>query len=50
MPLFKGKKNIGRNVKELMKDNTRKGKARGNKGKPRSKSQILAIALHKALE
>lgn len=48
MPLLKGKKNIGRNIKELQKDNLKSGKARGANGKPRSKTQILAIALSKA--
>lgn len=48
MPLKKGKKNIGYNIKELMKDNKKKGKSKGANGKPRSKKQILAIALSKA--
>lgn len=48
MPLKKGKKNIGYNIKELMKDNKKKGKAKGANGKARSKKQILAIALSKA--
>lgn len=48
MPLKKGKKNIGYNIKELMKDNKKKGKAKGANGKVRSKKQILAIALSKA--
>lgn len=46
--LKKGKKNIGYNIKELMADNKKKGKARGAGGKPRSKKQILAISLSKA--
>lgn len=46
--LKKGKKNIGYNIKELMADNKKKGKARGAGGKPRSKKQILATALSKA--
>lgn len=45
MPLLKGKKNIGKNIKELIADNKKKGKARGANGKVRSKKQILAIAL-----
>lgn len=45
MPLLKGKKNIGRNIRELIKDNKKKGKARGANGKVRSRKQILAIAL-----
>lgn len=36
--------NIQKNIKELLADNKKKGKARGNKGKPRSMKQILAIA------
>lgn len=45
MPLKRGKKNIGKNIRELMLDNKKKGKARGANGKARSKKQILAIAL-----
>ena len=48
MPLLKGKKNIGRNITELMRDNKKSGKARGANGKLRSKKQILAIALSTA--
>jgi hypothetical protein len=48
MPLFKGKKNVGRNIKELMADNKKKGKARGANGRKRSRKQIIAIAYHKA--
>lgn len=48
MPLKKGKKNIGKNIKELLADNKKKGKAKGANGKPRSKKQILAIALNVA--
>lgn len=48
MPLYKGKKNIGKNIKELMADNKKSGKARGANGKVRSKTQILAIALNVA--
>ncbi len=48
MPLLKGKKNIGKNIKELQADNKKSGKAKGANGKPRSKKQILAIALSKA--
>jgi hypothetical protein len=38
MPLFRGKKNVGRNIREL---------TRANKGrrKPRSRKQIIAISL-----
>jgi len=46
MPLKSGKKNIGKNIRELMADNKKSGKARGANGKPRSKAQILAIALN----
>ncbi len=48
MPLKTGKKNIGKNIRELMADNKKSGKARGANGKPRSKAQILAIALNVA--
>lgn len=48
MPLRKGKKNIGANIKELMADNKKKGKERGANGKVRSRKQILAIALRVA--
>lgn len=49
MPLRKGKKNIGKNITELRKDNKKKGKARGANGRVRSKEQIIAIALSTAL-
>ena len=45
MPLGK---NVGKNIKELVKDNSKKGKARGANGKVRSRAQILAIALNVA--
>jgi len=48
MPLLKGKKNIGKNIKELEADNKKKGKARGANGKIRSHKQIIAIALNVA--
>lgn len=48
MPLKKGVKNIGSNIKELIADNKKKGKARGANGKVRSKRQIIAIALNVA--
>jgi len=48
MPLKAGKKNIGKNIRELMADNKKSGKARGANGKPRSRKQIMAIALSKA--
>jgi len=38
MPLLPGKKNVGRNIKELEEHGT----------KERSRAQILAIALHEA--
>lgn len=47
--LKKGKKNVGKNIRELMMDNMKKGKARGANGKVRSHRQIVAIALSKAL-
>lgn len=46
--LKKGKKNIGYNIKELLADNKKKGKARGAGGKMRPMKQILAIALSQA--
>ena len=42
MPLGR---NVGKNIAELIADNKKKGKARGNNGKKRSRKQILAIAL-----
>lgn len=45
MPLGK---NVGKNIKELMRDNKKKGKARGANGKVRGKKQIIAIALNAA--
>lgn len=48
MPLLKGKKNIGGNIRELLADNKKKGKAKGAGGKIRSHRQILAIALQLA--
>ena len=48
MPLLKGKKNVGKNIRELIADNKKKGKAKGAGGKARSKKQIIAIALRVA--
>lgn len=45
MPLSKS---VSKNIKELMKDNKKKGKARGANGKVRSKKQIIAISLKAA--
>jgi len=45
MPLGK---NVSANISELYADNKKKGKARGAGGTPRSKSQIIAIALSAA--
>lgn len=42
MPLGK---NVSKNIRELMKDNKKKGKARGAGGKKRSRKQIIAISL-----
>lgn len=41
-------KAISYNIKELIADNKKSGKARGASGKPRSRKQILAIAISKA--
>ena len=50
MPLKKGssKKTISSNIRELKRDNKKKGKARGANGKPRGTKQIIAIALSTA--
>lgn len=47
MPLKKGssQKTISANIRELYADNKKTGKARGQGGKPRSRKQIIAIAL-----
>lgn len=45
MPLGR---NVSANIKELYADNLKKGKARGAGGKPRSRAQIIAIALSAA--
>ena len=45
MPLGK---NVSKNIKELYKDNKKKGKAKGANGKTRSRKQIIAIALNAA--
>ena len=42
MPLSK---NVSKNIKELYADNKKKGKERGASGTPRSRKQIIAIAL-----
>ena len=42
MPLTK---NIKSNIKELIKDNSKSGKARGANGKKRSIKQIVAISI-----
>ena len=47
--LKKGKKNVGGNIRELLADNKKKGKAKGAGGKVRPMKQVLAIALSKAL-
>lgn len=46
--LKKGKKNVSKNIRELYKDNKKEGKERGAGGKPRSRKQIIAIALSAA--
>lgn len=45
MPLGR---NVSANISELYKDNLKKGKAKGAGGKPRSRKQIIAIALSAA--
>jgi hypothetical protein len=45
MPLGK---NVSKNISELYADNKKQGKARGAGGKPRSRAQIIAIALSAA--
>ena len=45
MPLGK---DVGSNMKEMMADNTKKGKAKGANGKPRSRAQMVAISLNAA--
>lgn len=45
MPLTK---NVSKNIHELYADNKKKGKERGANGKPRSRKQIIAIALASA--
>lgn len=40
------KKAIASRFKELYADNKKSGKERGQNGKPRSKAQIIAIALN----
>lgn len=38
------KGSVGDRMKEMMRDNMKKGKAKGNKGKKRSREQMIAIA------
>lgn len=45
MPLGR---NVSKNIRELYKDNKKKGKERGAGGKPRSRKQIIAISLNAA--
>lgn len=45
MPLAK---DVSKNISELVKDNKKKGKAKGYKGKARPMKQIIAIALEAA--
>lgn len=45
MPLSK---NVGANIEELIADNKKEGKEKGMNGKPRSREQIIAIALNAA--
>jgi hypothetical protein len=41
-------KNVSKNISELYKDNKKSGKAKGQNGKPRSRSQIIAVAISAA--
>lgn len=41
-------KDVSENMRELYKDNEKKGKERGAKGKPRSRAQMIAIAMREA--
>ena len=41
-------KSVSKNIKELYKDNQKFGKEKGAGGKPRSRAQIVAIALKSA--
>lgn len=45
MPLGK---NVSKNMRELYADNKKKGKAKGAGGTPRSRRQMIAIALSAA--
>jgi hypothetical protein len=47
MPLGR---NVEQNIRDLYADNRRSGRARGASGKPRSRKQIIAIALNAARE
>ncbi len=40
--------NVSKNIGDLIADNSKKGKARGANGKPRTREQIIAIALSAA--
>lgn len=44
MPLRKGQ-SVKKTMHELMLDNKKSGKAKGANGKPRSRAQMIAIAL-----
>lgn len=45
MPLTKS---VSKNIRELTADNKKSGKERGANGTPRSRAQIIAIAMHAA--
>jgi len=45
MPLGR---NVSKNISELCADNKKSGKEKGDMGKPRSRAQIVAIALRAA--
>jgi hypothetical protein len=41
-------KNVGKNIKELIADNKKKGKSKGANGKAKQMKQIIAISLNAA--
>jgi hypothetical protein len=41
-------RNVSENMREMYADNKKSGKERGAKGKPRSRAQMIAIAMKEA--